>query len=191
VTACLTAVRCRCRSSFTRATRIVITHWLPGGGGKGVATWAVVALVALTACGAEDKANQPAKTPAKAKRAAATPVANELVGAWTSRFSARKLKQIGDPASTYTMKVTREGQAQLFFPGSPTADCYAGDAQCLELEIKANGSRLTIGESPACAGSGQYSYTLTRGRLTTKKVRDDCTLARPAFFDRVTWRRRS
>ena len=61
-------------------------------------------------------------------------------GTWKSRFSARKLKQIGDPAGTYTMKVTREGQAQLFFPGSPTADCYAGEAECIELEMKANGA---------------------------------------------------
>ena len=154
MTACLTAVRCRCRSPFTRATKIVITHWFQGGGARGVAAWAVVALVALTACGAEDTANQPAKTPANAKRATATPVANELVGAWTSRFSARKLKQIGDPAGTYTMKVTREGQAQLFFPGSPTADCYAGDAQCIELEIKANGSRLTMGSRRPAADRG-------------------------------------
>ena len=112
VAACLTAVRCRCRSSFTRATTIVITRWLQGGGAKGVAAWAVVALVALTACGGTDTAGESAK----AKRAAATPVANELVGTWTTRLSARKLKQIGDPAGTYTMKVTREGQAQLFFP---------------------------------------------------------------------------
>ena len=145
----------------------------------------------LTACGAEDTTNQPPKRPAKAKRAAATPVANELVGTWTTRFSARKLKQIGDPAGTYSMKVTREGQAQLFVPGSQTADCYAADAQCLELEITAKGSRLTIGESPGCGGSGQYSYTLTRAQLTTKKFKDDCTLGRPAFFDRVTWRRQS
>ena len=160
---------------------------MQGGGAKGVAAWAVVALVALTACGGTDTANQPAK----AKRATATPVANELVGTWTTRLSARKLKQIGDPAGTYTMKVTHEGQAQLFFPGSQTTDCYAFDAPCVELEITANGSTLTIGESPSCTGSGQYSYTLTRDRLTTKKVKDDCTLGRPAFFDRVTWRRQS
>jgi hypothetical protein len=130
---------------------------LQGGGAKEVAAWAVIALVALAACGSEDTANQPAKTPAKAKRTAAAPVANELVGTWTSRLSARKLKQIGDPAGTYTMKVTREGQAQLFFPGSQTADCYDLDYPCIELEIKASDSMLTVGESPSCTGSGQYS----------------------------------
>ena len=164
---------------------------MQGGEANGVAAWVVVALAALTACGANDTANQRAKTPAKAKRTATAPVANELVGTWTSRFSARRLKRLGDPAGTYTMKVTREGKAQLFSPGSQTADCYDFNDPCIELEIKASDSRLRIEESPSCIGSGQYSYTLTRDRLTTKKVKDDCTLGRPAFFDRVTWRRQS
>jgi hypothetical protein len=142
------------------------------------------ALATLVGCGDKDA---PVREPAPASGTPTAVVSKELVGTWTARLARVDAAEL--PGGRYTMRLSAEGTAAIYFPGSDRAlDCVT-QRLCQEVSIAAGGGRLTIGDTTGCVGSAQYAYNLADGRLTTRRVKEECGQDRPLIFHRTTWRR--
>src|SRR3954454_22734712 len=92
----------------------------------------MVALVALSGCGgSSDTAAKSAKRPTT--HAATTAVPNALVGTWIA-----KLPAVADATMVrgrYTIKVARDGNAEMYGIGTNTAASCTGTGGCMPFTI--------------------------------------------------------
>ena len=149
---------------------------------------AAVGAAALVGCGGSDDTATEKPTPAATKAQTAV-VPDELVGTWTRRIPRRANSYY--PPGKFTMKLLRDGSAEMFNPSADPADDCVAQSGCELLTFEARGGKLIVGEIFTCPGPGEYSYEIRGDELTTKRVGDDCTRARPQLFDGATWRRQS
>jgi hypothetical protein len=167
-----------------------------------MSTFAAASVVALSGCGSEESPTKKA-APNPPKPSAAT-VPEDLVGTWQGRppnwrkvngdkLVAERLRarvRKGLPPGYYTMKLARDGTVEMYDPGSNTdKECLHIAHGCDGLQVKASRWKLLIGDTLECAEPAEYSYKLRGGKLTTKRVKDDCGSDRPQLFNGTTWRR--
>lgn len=81
------------------------------------------------------------------------------------------------PPGQWRFTVARTGATAVYNPSFTIPD--------FRTRFTASGAHLTIGDTPICPYSGQYSWTRAGGQLTLKRVKDKCAL-RAALFD-GTW----
>jgi hypothetical protein len=154
---------------------------------------AVVGVAALVGCGGSNEAaNENAKsaaTKAPATKAQSVAIPDALVGTWT--------RTIVNPTATYvaagmhTMKLLADGTVEMYDPDANTKKECITQPYCSAWGLTARDGKLTVGTTVFCKDTGEYSFKVTRNRLTTKRVKDACAQDRPEFFAAATWRRQS
>ena len=93
---------------------------------------------------------------------------------------------------TYTIKVARDGSAEMYGVGTNTAADCVSQGGCMPFALTARGSKL-VGLTDECADPADYSYKLSGSADQVQRVHDDCgaKLERAWLFDGITWRRQS
>jgi hypothetical protein len=154
---------------------------------------AAVAVAALVGCGGSNEAAtenaKPAATEAAATKAQPAAVPDALVGTWTRRIV--NPTATWTPAGVFTMKLLRDGTVEMYeADGNPKKECIT-QPYCATWGLTARDGKLTVGATVFCKDPGEYSYEVTRNRLTTTRVKDACGQDRAEFFAGATWRRQS
>src|SRR4051794_9979693 len=154
--------------------------------------WAASGVLAgallLSGCGSgEDTVGSAAPAGAAAKTATpavASRLPAGLRGSFKRTMRARDWKSAGSgyPLGTWRLDVVRDGDVNVFLPGTDTVD--------FSTRFSVSGQRLTIDSVPVCPGkTGRYAWRSSADELRLTVIEDDACAQRAALFG-GTWHRR-
>jgi hypothetical protein len=153
-----------------------------------VAAGVLAGVLALYGCGSKEDAattRTPTSSPAKAaaqETSAALP--SGFRGSWRRTMKARDWRPAGGgfPAGTFRFDVDKNGEVNVYFPGTDTVD--------FSTQFVVTGRHLTIESVPICPGeTARCTWRESPKALRLTVVGHDACKARAALFG-GTWTRR-